>query len=69
VPQSLDDGTVVAVSVGARAELGADGKQRRKGSSFEQFAPMVVDFVLKAGISCRVGTPAGAREQSNDRSA
>ena len=56
VPQSLDDGTIVAVGVGARAELGADSKQRRKGSGFEQFAPMVVDFVFEAGISCRVCT-------------
>src|SRR5258708_35220518 len=47
VPQSLDDGAVVAVGVGARAELGADGKQRRKGGGFEQFAPMVIDFVLQ----------------------
>ena len=56
VPQSLDDGTVVAVGVGARAELGSDSKQRLQGSSFEQFAPMVVDFVFEAGISCRVCT-------------
>ena len=36
--------------------LRADSKQRRKGSSFEQFAPMVVDFVFEAGISCCVCT-------------
>src|SRR3984893_4270733 len=33
VPQSLDDGTVVVVGVGARTELGADSKKRRQNSS------------------------------------
>ncbi len=54
VPQCLDNCTIIAIGVGACTKLGSDSKQRRQGSSFEQFAPMVVDFVFEAGISCRV---------------
>src|SRR5258708_39650836 len=45
VPQSLENRTVVAVGIGARTKLGANGQQRRQCSSFEQLDPMVVDFI------------------------
>ena len=50
--QRLNNVAVVA----AGAEFGPNAKQSGKCRGFEQFAPVVVDFVLEAGVTRRIGT-------------
>src|SRR5579883_1080652 len=44
-----------AIIVAAHAGLRSDAEQRREDRRFEQRAPMVVDFVLEAGIAFGIG--------------
>jgi len=52
--QCSNDCTVVAICVGALAELGTDCQKRRQRGGFEEFTPVIVDLVLEACVTCGV---------------
>ena len=63
--QRLNNVAVVA----AGAKFGPNAQQSRKCRGFEQLAPVIVDFVLKAGITRRVGARLAFEAQWSARSA